>query len=217
MCRSRQKIAHSHSGPVGPLQKQDIARLDFVLHRVTTRWHAMRRPGISAKRTIQFTGVDQDIYSTVRRRPAHLRQQSLPEMIGRNHDGPPSVAQNGNVPCCAQLIPIATGQNEISGFLNRRTRLNLLGQHYASFRFENGNCFWNYRDRPSFGDESLFHHRMNQTGYGNPAQHHFLDDARKLRAPARPRLDNVICLEYLHKMPSVCCRLAVGRKLASNH
>jgi hypothetical protein len=105
---------------------------------------------------------------------------------------------------------------EISRFLNRRTRLNLLGQRHASFRFENGDCFGNYRDRPSLGNESLFLHRMNQTGYGNPAQHHFLDDACKLRASARPRLDNVICLEYLHKIPSGCCRLAIGGNLASN-
>ena len=52
---------------------------------------------------------------------------------------------------------------------------------------------------------------MNQTGYGNPAQHHFPDNTRELRASARPRLDNIVCLEYLHNILSVAGSRSVAQ------
>jgi hypothetical protein len=52
----------------------------------------MQGSRVTAKRTVQFSGIDQDIDSAAFGCSPHLSEQSLPEMIGRNQLSLPQIS-----------------------------------------------------------------------------------------------------------------------------
>jgi hypothetical protein len=79
---ARQIISNRHAGPVGPLHKQNISRLHFVLHGVAAARHPMVGPWIAAERAVQFPRRNEDVDRAMRGRAVHLSPQFLSEMIG---------------------------------------------------------------------------------------------------------------------------------------